>query len=136
MSRKGPDGERLSPSDRHVAARIRERRIMLGLTQHEAADRTGVTYQQIHKYETGINRISAGRLYVIASGFGVDVQYFFEGLERDRPSAYGTQQQLILEVAGHFSRITNHRHKEAFVAFARALARLDGEPDGDRDGDE
>jgi DNA-binding XRE family transcriptional regulator len=48
--------------DRHVGARVRERRIMLGLTQQQLADLIGVTYQQAHKYERGINRISAGRL--------------------------------------------------------------------------
>src|SRR5215472_11487722 len=47
--------------DRHVGARIRERRIMLGLTQQQLADLIGVTYQQAHKYERGINRVSAGR---------------------------------------------------------------------------
>ncbi|HLY58110.1 MAG TPA: helix-turn-helix transcriptional regulator, partial [Stellaceae bacterium] len=46
--------------DRHVGARIRERRIMLGLTQQQLADLIGVTYQQAHKYERGINRVSAG----------------------------------------------------------------------------
>ena len=49
--------------DRHVGRRIRERRTMLGLTQQQLAERIGVTYQQAHKYETGDNRVSAGRLY-------------------------------------------------------------------------
>ena len=48
--------------DRHVGARVRERRIMLGLTQQQLADLIGVTYQQAHKYERAINRVSAGRL--------------------------------------------------------------------------
>ena len=48
--------------DRHVGARVRERRIMLGFTQQQLADLIGVTYQQAHKYERGINRVSAGRL--------------------------------------------------------------------------
>jgi DNA-binding XRE family transcriptional regulator len=48
--------------DHHVGARVRERRIMLGLTQQQLADLIGVTYQQAHKYERGINRVSAGRL--------------------------------------------------------------------------
>src|SRR5438876_11586473 len=52
--------------DRHVGARVRERRIMLGLTQQQLADLIGVTYQQAHKYERGINRVSAGRLFEIA----------------------------------------------------------------------
>ena len=65
--------------DRHVGARVRERRIMLGLTQQQLADLIGVTYQQAHKYERAINRISAGRLFEIAQVLGVPVSYFFAG---------------------------------------------------------
>ena len=64
--------------DRHVGARVRERRIMLGLTQQQLADLIGVTYQQAHKYERGINRVSAGRLYEIAQVLSVPIGYFFE----------------------------------------------------------
>src|SRR4051794_32727379 len=53
-------------ADRHVARRMRERRIMLGLTQQQVAELVGITYQQVHKYEAGGNRVSAGRLYRIA----------------------------------------------------------------------
>ena len=67
--------------DRYVGARIRERRIMLGLTQQQLADLIGVTYQQAHKYEKGINRIAAGRLSGIAHALGVEVGYFFEGAD-------------------------------------------------------
>jgi len=65
--------------DRHVGARMRERRIMLGLTQQQMAELIGVTYQQAHKYEKGINRIAGGRLYAIAQALGVEVGYFYEG---------------------------------------------------------
>jgi transcriptional regulator with XRE-family HTH domain len=67
--------------DRYVGARIRARRIMLGLTQQQMAELVGVTYQQAHKYEKGINRVSAGRLYSIAQALRVEVSYFFEGLQ-------------------------------------------------------
>src|SRR5919106_6945197 len=67
--------------DRHVGARIRERRIRLGLTQPQLAELIGVTYQQAHKYEKGINRVAAGRLYNIARVLGVELNYFFEGLQ-------------------------------------------------------
>jgi transcriptional regulator with XRE-family HTH domain len=62
---------RAQDADRHVGARMRERRIMLGLTQQEMAELIGVTYQQAHKYEKGINRVAAGRLYNIAQGLGL-----------------------------------------------------------------
>ena len=66
--------------DRYVGVRMRERRIMLGLTQQQMADLIGVTYQQAHKYEKGINRIAAGRLSRIAQALGVEVGYFYDGM--------------------------------------------------------
>ena len=57
---------RVQDVDRHVGARMRARRIMLGLTQQQLADLIGVTYQQAHKYEKGINRMATGRLYKVA----------------------------------------------------------------------
>ena len=66
--------------DRYVGARMRERRIMLGLTQQQMAELIGVTYQQAHKYEKGINRIAGGRLYQIAQALGVEVSYFYDGV--------------------------------------------------------
>jgi transcriptional regulator with XRE-family HTH domain len=63
---------------------MRERRIMLGLTQQQMAELIGVTYQQAHKYEKGINRVASGRLYNIAQALGVDVGYFFEGVDSDK----------------------------------------------------
>jgi transcriptional regulator with XRE-family HTH domain len=70
--------------DRHVAARIRERRIILGLSQEAMAARLSITYQQLHKYEKGINRIAAGRLHQIAQALDVEVGYFFESVETER----------------------------------------------------
>ena len=69
--------------DRHVGARLRERRLMLGLTQQQMAELIGVTYQQTHKYETRINRISAGQLYQLAQALGVPIGYFYDGLSHD-----------------------------------------------------
>ena len=59
--------------DDHVGGRIRERRIMLGLTQQQLAEMIGVTYQQAHKYERGINRVSAGRLFEIARALSAPI---------------------------------------------------------------
>ena len=56
---------------------------MLGLTQQQLADLIGVTYQQAHKYERGINRVSAGRLFEVAQVLGVPVSYFFDELEKE-----------------------------------------------------
>src|ERR1700683_5607912 len=84
-------GARAQDIDHHVGARVRERRIMLGFTQQQLADLIGVTYQQAHKYERGINRVSAGRLYEIAHVLSVPVNYFFEGLENDPTRAISSR---------------------------------------------
>jgi DNA-binding XRE family transcriptional regulator len=68
--------------DRHVADRIRQKRIEIGMTQETLADALGVTFQQVQKYEKGTNRVSAGRLFRIANLLEVEVSYFFEGLPR------------------------------------------------------
>ena len=69
------------PVDAHVGKRIRHRRWMVGMTQQQLADRVGIKFQQIQKYETGMNRVSASRLYDIAREMDVPVAFFFEGLD-------------------------------------------------------
>lgn len=113
---------RANDTDRFVGARIRERRVMLGLSQQQMADLIGVTYQQAHKYERGINRISAGRLHEIAQVLGIPVGYFFEGLEGQRGSDLTSRQRMCLELARNFSSIVNERHQEALSQLARVLA--------------
>ena len=68
------------PVDVHVGKRIRHRRWMVGMTQQQLAERVGIKFQQIQKYETGMNRVSASRLWEIATALGVAVSFFFEGL--------------------------------------------------------
>ena len=68
------------PVDVHVGKRVRHRRWMVGMTQQQLAERVGIKFQQIQKYETGMNRVSASRLWEIASALGVPVSFFFDGL--------------------------------------------------------
>jgi len=68
------------PVDAHVGKRIRHRRWMVGMTQQQLADKVGIKFQQIQKYETGMNRVSASRLWDIAESLGVTISFFFEGL--------------------------------------------------------
>lgn len=68
------------PVDAHVGKRIRHRRWMVGMTQQQLADNVGIKFQQIQKYETGMNRVSASRLWDIADSLGVQIAFFFEGL--------------------------------------------------------
>jgi len=124
--RGAPSGRRSTSRtqaiDRHVGGRVRERRIMLGLTQQQLADLIGVTYQQAHKYERAINRISAGRLFEIAHVLSVPVSYFFEGLEQGGDRAASPRERMCLELARNFAQIPNERHQEALSQLARVLA--------------
>ncbi|MCO8145536.1 helix-turn-helix domain-containing protein [Rhodovulum tesquicola] len=69
------------PVDVHVGKRIRHRRWMVGMTQQQLAEKVGIKFQQIQKYETGMNRVSASRLWDIADALDVAVSFFFEGLD-------------------------------------------------------
>jgi transcriptional regulator with XRE-family HTH domain len=69
------------PVDVHVGKRIRHRRWLVGMTQQQLAEKVGIKFQQIQKYETGANRVSASRLWDIADALEVPVAFFFEGME-------------------------------------------------------
>src|SRR4051794_8818712 len=121
------DGEACRPrpqdADRYVGAKLRERRLSLGLTQQGLAELIGVTYQQAHKYEKGVNRIAAGRLYTIAQALGVEVGYFYDGTGAE-PGTFAptANQRRLLELSRSFSSITSQRQQEALCSLARALA--------------
>ena len=73
--------------DVHVGKRIRQRRWLVGMTQQKLAECVGIKFQQIQKYETGANRVSASRLWEIADALEVDVGFFFEGLKEENVAA-------------------------------------------------
>src|SRR3954451_6651544 len=110
-------------TDRHIGARLRERRLSLGLTQQGLAELIGVTCQQAHKYEKGINRIAGGRLYAIAKALGVEVGFFYDGIGTEPGACEPTaKQRRLLELSRSFSSITSRRQQEALCSLARALA--------------
>jgi transcriptional regulator with XRE-family HTH domain len=74
MAKKAPN-----PTDKHVGARVRMRRMMLGMSQEKLGDALGLTFQQVQKYEKGANRIGASRLQQIAHILQVPVSFFFDG---------------------------------------------------------
>jgi transcriptional regulator with XRE-family HTH domain len=119
--------------DRHVAARIRERRIMLGLTQEAMAAQLSITYQQLHKYEKGINRIAAGRVHQIAQALGVEIGYFFEGLGTEHDVRPNPPQPRLLELARNFIALPSRQHQEALCILARALADAELAPETERE---
>ena len=69
------------PVDVHVGKRVRHRRWLVGMTQQQLAEHVGIKFQQIQKYETGANRVSASRLWDIADALDVPVSFFFEGID-------------------------------------------------------
>ena len=107
--------------DHHIAARLRQRRTMLGLTQQQVAEMVGITYQQAHKYEKGVNRISAGRLHALARALGVEPGYFYEGLGSGGPARPTARQRQMIELARSFAALPRLQ-QEALAALARALA--------------
>ncbi len=84
------------PVDAHVGKRIRHRRWMVGMTQQQLADRVGIKFQQIQKYETGMNRVSASRLWDIAEALGVQIAFFFEGLG-DQTAPVGVEGDMLAD---------------------------------------
>ncbi|WP_040610878.1 helix-turn-helix domain-containing protein [Oceaniovalibus guishaninsula] len=81
------------PVDVHVGKRIRHRRWMVGMTQQQLAQKVGIKFQQIQKYETGMNRVSASRLWDIADALDVPVAFFFEGMDQPDGDAPATDNE-------------------------------------------
>src|SRR5580692_4224635 len=94
-------------ADDYVGLRIRERRIMLGWSQQQLAEMIGVTYQQAHKYERGINRVSVGRLYEIARVTTTPLASFLEGLVDKPPLRETPVQRRLLESSRNLAQIEN-----------------------------
>jgi transcriptional regulator with XRE-family HTH domain len=90
MARRGP-GE----IDKHVGARVRERRNQVGMSQTDLADALGVTFQQVQKYEKGVNRVGAGRLAEIAQVLGCDLTSFYDGAPRVRAAGPGSERMAL-----------------------------------------
>lgn len=83
------------PVDVHVGKRVRHRRWLVGMTQQQLAEHVGIKFQQIQKYETGANRVSASRLWDIADALDVPVSFFFEGIEDSESDAAQTPEGAV-----------------------------------------
>jgi len=132
---------RPNPIDIHVGSRVRFRRMLLGMSQEKLGEKLGLTFQQVQKYEKGINRIGASRLFDLAQVLGVPVQFFYE----EAPS--GESSQLVpdgfaekpaensiveflrsrdgLELNKAFVRISDAKARRAIVDLVRSLANDD-----------
>ena len=117
-----PRQPRSTDIDRHVGLRIRERRLLLGLNQTKLAELIGVTYQQAHKYENGVDRISASRLHQIAGVLGVEVSYFFPKQNQTPAVVLPSHQRMVLDLSRNFMAITDSRQKQLVCDLARSFA--------------
>ncbi len=117
-----------SDIDRRVGERIRRRRILLGFTQDQLGDALNISYQQVQKYETGANRVSAGRLHQIAQTLQTNVSWFFDALGEDEQASQ-TSSRHVIDLVRNFSRIEDEQVRGAVLSLVRSLA--DGDDDGD-----
>jgi transcriptional regulator with XRE-family HTH domain len=132
---------RPNPIDVHVGSRVRFRRMLLGMSQEKLGEKLGLTFQQIQKYEKGINRIGASRLFDLAQVLGVPVQFFYEEAPSGDPShllpqgfAERPAENAIveflksrdgLELNKAFVRISDAKARRAIVDLVRSLANDD-----------
>jgi transcriptional regulator with XRE-family HTH domain len=88
----GPEKEgRPSPIDVHVGSRIRLRRTLLGMSQERLGEALGLTFQQVQKYERGVNRVGASRLFDLSRVLDVPISFFFDDMPESLASTYGSQ---------------------------------------------
>ena len=142
MAKKAPN-----PIDKHVGSRVRMRRMMLAMSQEKLGDALGLTFQQIQKYEKGLNRIGASRLQQISKTLNVPPSFFFEGA----PSGVGAaavegpvgfeeegQSQYVVDFMStaeglhlnrSFARIRNPKVRRRLVELVASLAEAEGGED-------
>ena len=125
-ARSAQSGRQVEEVDRHIGLRICHRRGELGLFQQELGARMGVAYQQVFKYETGLNRIPASRLLDFATVLEVEVGYFYEGYdEASRPPSPPPPDRLLLELMRSFLAIPDRHLQVTLCQVVRALADQD-----------
>ncbi len=91
-----------NPVDVHVGTRVRLRRTLLGMTQTGLGDAIGLTFQQVQKYERGVNRIGSSRLYDLARVLEVPINFFFDEMPKDVATKYGGASKGMAEGAEEF----------------------------------
>ena len=113
-----------NPIDVHVGSRIRLRRTLLGITQEKLAEAIGLAFQQVQKYEKGVNRVSSSRLVDLANTLDVEVSYFFE----DMSAGVGEQTPSALMKAGQRPAPIDNENdplsKRETIEFVRAYYKI------------
>lgn len=132
------NSRRANPMDVHVGGRVRMRRMLLGMSQEKLGEQLGLTFQQVQKYEKGVNRIGASRLFDMAKVLGVPVQFFYDDAPyaaSGAPVAHGFAEKAGesyvvdflstregLELNKAFARITDPKVRKAICDLVRSLA--------------
>jgi transcriptional regulator with XRE-family HTH domain len=109
-----------NPIDRHVGARVRMRRMLIGMSQEKLGEALGLTFQQIQKYEKGANRISASRLQQISEALNTPLAYFFNGA----PVSEGAAQAGLAEAAASDNYFSDFVMTSEGLSLNRAFARI------------
>jgi len=121
MARKNNHIEQI---DKIIGGRVYSLRVAQGIARKQLAKLIEVTPQQLQKYEKGTNRISVGRLVLIAKSLGEEISYFYEGLEQNKQQEIVTQhQRLCLELARNFRKIVNSDHQNAVNILIKSLLK-------------
>lgn len=124
-----------NPIDVHVGARLRERRVALGVSQERLGESLGLTFQQIQKYEKGVNRIGASRLFQIARILDAPVQFFFDGAPVDDGDSEGDTPEIMrflgtmegLQLNAAFTKIKHDETRKRIVELVKTLSEQDGD---------
>ena len=137
MNKKAPN-----PIDIFVGSRVRLRRLMVGMSQEALADRLGVTFQQVQKYEKGTNRISASRLQAISDVFRVPPSFFFQDDDSAMPSAgagheTGDVSTFVsskegLDLNRAFLKIEDAGVRKSIIQLATALSKASADTTSER----
>jgi transcriptional regulator with XRE-family HTH domain len=113
---------RINPIDMHVGRQIRQRRTALGISQEQLARVLGVSFQQVQKYERGVNRVGASRLYDLARALDVPIGFFFDHAPGERPELAGAVRGMRETQQGLDDDILNRRETLDLVrAFSNIL---------------
>lgn len=107
-----------NPIDVHVGSQLKLRRIFLGLSQERLADELGITFQQVQKYEKGLNRIGASRLWDLAQVLGVSVAYFYENIDES------SQNKSPRKISGQLSLSENPKEFDMTVLLNKDVRDL------------
>ncbi len=111
--------------DKFIGNKIYSLRLGKGLSRQQLSDVIGVTHQQLQKYEKGTNRISAGRLVLIARAMDKTPEFFYEGFDQtvSAPEENTMHQRMCIEVSRNFMKLRNSDHQNAINSLLRSLVK-------------